>query len=103
MKKKQTAQNLDHILYLGDWVFHIGPVFIETPFGMETKDADLHFYGSRLVEALEPLVDITSMANWELYRMEPNRLESILEHSAALIISDVEAKCFHLYPNFFDR
>src|SRR5688572_25809224 len=101
--KKKTAPKSDHILYLGDWVFHLGPIFIETPFGTETKDADLHFYGSRLVEALEPMAEITCMANWELYRLEPNRLEKILERSSGLIISDVEARCFHLYPNFFDR
>lgn len=101
---KNTQSNLpDHVLYLGDWVFHVGPIFIETPFGVETKDADLHFYGSRLVEALEPKAELTCMANWELYRLEPGRLEQILNRSAAIIISDVEAKCFHLYPNFFDR
>jgi uncharacterized membrane protein len=103
MKKKNTKYSRNHVLYLGDWVFHVGPVFIETPFGMETKDADLHFYGSRLVEAIEPLVETTCMANWELYRMEPGRLEKILDRSVGLIISDVEAKCFHLYPSFFDR
>jgi len=59
MKKKNTKQPREHVLYLGDWVFHLGPIFIETPFGTETKDADLHFYGSRLVEALEPLAEIT--------------------------------------------
>jgi uncharacterized membrane protein len=101
--KKKTAPPSDHVLYLGDWVFHVGPVFIETPFGMETKDADLHFYGSRLVEAIESQVETTCMANWELYRLEPGRLEKILERSVGLIISDVEAKCFHLYPSFFDR
>jgi uncharacterized membrane protein len=106
MKKKtasKSAPKSDHVLYLGDWVFHLGPIFIETPFGTETKDADLHFYGSRLVEALEPIAEITAMANWELYRLEPNRLETILERSSGLIISDVEARCFHLYPSFFDR
>jgi uncharacterized membrane protein len=100
---KKTAHNLEHVLYLGDWVFHVGPIFIETPFGTETKDADLHFYGSRLVETIESKFDVTCMANWELYRLEPFRLEEILKRSTGLIISDVEAKCFHLYPSFFDR
>jgi uncharacterized membrane protein len=27
----------------------------------------------------------------------------LLDRSTALVISDVEAKCFHLYPTFFDR
>lgn len=91
------------VLYLGDWVFHVGPTFIETPFGVETKDADLHFYGKRLTEALSPRADVKALANWELYRLEPGQLEAGLQESHAVIVSDVEAKCFHLYPSFFDR
>ena len=101
--KKEFRSKEEHVLYVGDWVFHLGPMFIETPFGSETKDADLHFYGERLTEALEHLVDVTPLANWELYRLEPGKLEEFLNQSVCLIISDVEAKCFHLYPGFFDR
>lgn len=101
--KSQPRSKDEHVLYLGDWVFHVGPTFIETPFGTETKDADLHFYGERLTEALEHLTDVTPLANWELYRLEPGKLEQYLDESSCLIISDVEAKCFHLYPSFFDR
>lgn len=101
--KKEIRTKSEHVLYLGDWVFHLGPTFIETPFGTETKDADLHFYGERLTEALEHVADVTTLANWELYRLAPGKLEAFLEESASLIISDVEAKCFHLYPSFFDR
>ena len=104
MRAKQLFRTKEeHVLYLGDWVFHVGPTFIETPFGTETKDADLHFYGERLTEALEHEVDVTPLSNWELYRLEPGKLESYLAESNCLIISDVEAKCFHLYPSFFDR
>lgn len=101
--KKSIRTKEQHVLYLGDWVFHVGPTFIETPFGTETKDADLHFYGERLTEALEELADVTPLANWDLYRLEPGKLETYLKKSDCLIISDVEAKCFHLYPSFFDR
>ena len=104
MRAKSLQRSKDeHVLYLGDWVFHVGPTFIETPFGTETKDADLHFYGERLTEAIELHADVTPLANWELYRLEPGKLEEYLDQSNCLIISDVEAKCFHLYPNFFDR
>ena len=89
--KSQVRSKEEHVLYLGDWVFHVGPTFIETPFGTETKDADLHFYGERLTEALEHHADVTPLANWELYRLEPGKLEEYLEQSACLIISDVEA------------
>ncbi len=101
MKKTTSLKN--RILYLGDWVFSVGPIFIETPFGTETKDADLHFYGKRLVQALKPITEVDTLANWELYRLEPGKLEEYLGQSNALIISDVEARCFHLYPSFFDR
>lgn len=92
-----------HVLYIGDWVFHMGPMFIETPFGTEVKDCDLHFYGRRLAEAIGPSAELSCLANWELYRMEPGRFEDYLARSAAVIVSDVESRCFHLYPEFFDR
>jgi len=98
------ARRKPHVLYLGDWVFHIGPMFVETPFNVvETKDCDLHFYGQRLARALEPKAELTCLANWELYRLRPGRFEELVAKSAAVIVSDVEAKCFHLYPDFFDR
>ncbi len=92
-----------HILYLGDWVFHTGPTFIESPFYKEIKDADLHFYGQRLADALAPKAQLTCLANWQLYRLRPGEFEKLMRKSAAMIVSDVEAKCFHLYPSFFDR
>ena len=99
-----AARKKPHVLYLGDWVFHMGPTFVETPFNVvETKDCDLHFYGRRLADALEPKADLTCLANWELYRLEPGKLEGLVRRSAAVIVSDVEARCFNLYPEFFDR
>jgi uncharacterized membrane protein len=93
-----------HVLYLGDWVFHMGPMFVETPFNVvETKDCDLHFYGQRLADALKPKAELTCLSNWELYRLKPGEFESHVRRSACVIVSDVEAKCFNLYPEFFDR
>lgn len=98
------AKKKPHVLYLGDWVFHMGPTFVETPFNVvETKDCDLHFYGERLAQALKPGAELTCLANWELYRLQPGEFEAHVRRSAAVIISDVEAKCFNLYPAFFDR
>jgi len=66
-----------HVLYLGDWVFHMGPTFVETPFNVvETKDADLHFYGHRLARALRPKAELTCLSNWELYRLKPGEFEA---------------------------
>ncbi len=98
-----VAETRPHVLYLGDWVFHVGPVFIETPFALETKDCDLHFYGERLAQAFRRDAELTCLANWSLYRLEPGKFESLVEQSATVVISDVEARCFHLYPTFFDR
>lgn len=102
-KNRARKRTKTPVLYLGDWVFHIGPTFVETPFGVETKDADLHFYGQRLARALSPRAELTCKANWELYRLEPGEFESLVGNAAAVIVSDVEARCFHLYPAFFDR
>ena len=104
MAKSKRTRGKPHVLYLGDWVFHMGPMFVETPFNVvETKDADLHFYGERLAQALRPRAELTCLANWELYRLRPGAFEGLVDKSAAVIVSDVEAKCFHLYPDFFDR
>src|SRR3954465_12881475 len=90
----ELSETRPHVLYLGDWVFHVGPIFIETPFALETKDCDLHFYGQRLADALGEVAEVTSLANWSLYRLAPGKLEELVERSSAVIISDVEAKCF---------
>ena len=104
MAKSGRTRGKPHVLYLGDWVFHMGPMFVETPFNVvETKDADLHFYGERLAQALRPKAELTCLANWDLYRLRPGAFEALVDRSAAVIVSDVEAKCFGLYPDFFNR
>jgi len=103
-RKRTRRSRRPHVLYLGDWVFHMGPTFVETPFNtVETKDCDLHFYGQRLADALAPRAELTCLSNWQLYRLKPGELEALVRKSAAVIVSDVEAKCFQLYPDFFDR
>ena len=87
-----SAAERPHVLYLGDWVFHVGPVFIETPFALETKDCDLHFYGQRLSDAFRKDAEVTTMANWTLYRLAPGKLEEEVKRSSVVVISDVEAK-----------
>ncbi len=91
------------VLYVGDWVFHTGPEFVESPFYKEVKDCELHFYGKRLTEALEPSAELRCLSNWDLYRLRPGEFESHLKQSAVIIVSDVKCKCFHLYPEFFQR
>lgn len=104
MAKTRKKRKKPFVLYLGDWVFHMGPTFVETPFNViETKDCDLHFYGERLAEALRTRAELECLANWELYRLKPGRFEELVEKSTAVVVSDVEAKCFNLYPDFFDR
>ncbi len=98
-----SADKKPHVWYMGDWVFLMGPTFCETPFNTsETKNCELRFYGQRLSEAFQHVAEVTCTTNWDLYRLPPGKLEEYLARSAAAVVSDVEAKCFHLYPAFFD-
>jgi len=94
-----------NILYLGDWVIHLGPTFVESPFGGHMKGTDIHFYGQRLVDALSSTgqARVTSMASWDIYNSPPGRYEELLASHQVLIISDVPAVCMHLRPIFFQR
>ncbi|MCE9614939.1 MAG: glutamine amidotransferase [Lentisphaerae bacterium] len=91
------------VVYLGDWVFYTGPQFIESPFEMIAKDCHLQFVGKPVTDALEAAgAKVQSFSNWEVYHFEPGQLEAILKKTDVLIISDVEARCFHLSPSFFN-
>ena len=93
------------ILYLGDWVIHLGPTYVESPFGGCMKGTDIHFYGERLVQALESSGEfkVTSMASWDIYNSPAGRYEELLATHEIVIISDVTASCMHLRPQFFKR
>ena len=69
----KEANSKRHIYYIGDWVFHKGPLFTESPFHHEYKDCDLHFYGRRLAQALSCAAELTWQANWQLYHLEPGK------------------------------
>lgn len=102
-KIAKKTKDKDHVLYLGDWFFNIGSVFIQTPFGVESKSHDMVFTGKRLTQALESEAELTCLAYWELHRLPPGQFEVMLERSTTVIISDLEAKHFNLYPSFFER
>lgn len=92
------------ISYIGDWVFYTGPNFIESPFEMMAKDCQLHFLGKPVTDALEAAGAVTTAySNWQLYHMSTQDFDEMLAWSDVLIVSDVEARCFHLNPSFFDR
>jgi len=101
MATKRTKK----ILYLGDWVIHLGPTYVESPFGAHMKGTDIFFYGQRLVDALESTGEfrVTSMASWDIYNSPPGRYEELLATHEIVIISDVTAACMHLRPQFFKR
>jgi len=93
-----------HVTYLGDWVFYTGPQFIESPFDMMSKDCQLHFLGKPVTSAWEAAgATVESHSNWELYHMGPVEYQAMLDRSQVVMVSDVEARCFHLNPDFFDR
>lgn len=92
------------VAYLGDWVFYTGPKFIESPFEMMSKDCHLQFLGQPVADALQAAgATVRAISNWDLYHMSPSAYADLLAGHDVLIISDVEARCFHLNPSFFDR
>jgi uncharacterized membrane protein len=92
------------ITYIGDWVFYTGPNFIESPFEMVAKDCHLSFIGKPVTEALEKAgATVDAYSNWQLYHFGPDEFESIVRRSDLVVLSDVEARCFYLHPDFFDR
>ena len=93
-----------HIAYFGDWVFYTGPNFIESPFEMIAKDCHLEFLGKPVTAAFEAAGATTeAYSNWQLYRMSPADYLGVLDRSDVVVVSDVEARCFHLNPAFFDQ
>ncbi len=104
MVKRGGRSGKLNVLYIGDWVFHSGPRYIESPFEDVVKSVGMEFYGKRLKEALERAgAEVECWSNWELYNLELGGFEKRLETCDALVVSDVEARCFHLFPDFFDR
>lgn len=93
------------VYYVGDWAVMLGPVFAETPFNYQYKGTEIFNYGTWLKAALESTGDheVTSVPTWDFYRLAPGELERVLDEYDVLIFSDVEAKCFQLAPQFFDR
>lgn len=92
------------VAYIGDWVFYTGPKFIESPFEMMSKDCHLQFLGKPVTEALSAAgATVRALSNWDLYHLSPGDYDQLLAEHDVVIISDVEARCFHLDPTFFDR
>jgi uncharacterized membrane protein len=92
------------ITYIGDWVFYTGPKFIESPFEMIAKDCQLSFLGKPVTDALESAgATVVSHSNWELYHFSDSEFRELVDSSDVVILSDVEARCFHLNPAFFER
>jgi uncharacterized membrane protein len=96
---------MSKVYYVGDWAIQLGPLYAETPFNYEWKGTDIFNYGKWLKEALESAGEheVTSVPAWDFYRLPPGAYEKALEDHDVIIFSDVEAKCFQLAPQFFDR
>lgn len=92
------------VAYIGDWVFYTGPKFVESPFEMMAKDCHLQFLGQPVKDALAAAgARVSAYSNWDLYHFSPEEYERLLADHDLLVVSDVEARCFHLSPAFFDR
>lgn len=104
MSAKTKRSRPLRVLYIGDWAFHTGPRFIESPFEDVVKQVGMAFYGERLKKAfITAGAEVECWANWDLYNMPPGDFEKALKRIDVLVVSDVEARCFHLFPDFFDR
>ncbi len=94
-----------NIYYVGDWALLLGPSFVESPFCIQQKGAEIFNYGRWLKDALESSGQhqVRSVPSWEFYKLAPGEYERILDEHDLIIFSDVEAKLFQLDPAFFDR
>lgn len=103
MKKAVKKNKPLRVLYIGDWAFHSGPRFIESPFEDVVKNVGMQFYGKRLSDSFEKAgATVECWTNWDLYNSPPGGLEKKLKDLDVLVVSDVEARCFHLFPDFFE-
>lgn len=80
-----------------------GPVFAETPFTY--KGLELYNYGKWLKEALEfsNEHEVESVPTWDFYKLGPGEYEKVLDEYDVIIFSDVEAKNFQQYADFWLR
>mgnify|MGYP006295443725 CR=1 FL=1 len=102
--KQMMTLSGKRITYIGDWVFYTGPNFIESPFEMMAKDCQLKFLGKPVTGALEKAgAKVRAYSNWDLYHFSAGEYEEVIDNSDVVVVSDVEARCFHLNPSFFDR
>ncbi len=92
------------ITYIGDWVFYTGPNFIESPFEMMAKDCQLKFLGKPVTKSFESAgAEVQAFSNWDLYHFSNEEYKEIIDSSDLVVLSDVEARCFHLNPSFFNK
>jgi len=93
------------IWHVGNWCFHTGQTYIESPFFHSTKGVEFLNYAKNFVEALKkiPGAEVISEPSWNLYNMSPEQFDERLRWATTIVFGDVETKCLHLHPDFFNR
>lgn len=87
------------VLYAGDFSVNIGPIFVASPFNVETKGLSANVWGQPLIDGLqaEGDIDVTHMAPHVAISEFPRTPGELAEYDA-LILSDIECEVLALYP-----
>jgi uncharacterized membrane protein len=87
------------VLYSGDFSVNVGPLFVASPFNLETKGLSVNVWGQPLIDALQADgdIEVTYMPPHVAISEFPRSAEGLGEY-AAVILSDVECEVLALYP-----
>ncbi|MEM2744866.1 MAG: glutamine amidotransferase, partial [Nitrososphaerota archaeon] len=90
------------VLYVGDSVTLIGPIFIASPFIMEIKEFNVSIVAKPLIDVFQknPEINLRYMTSWDAYSQFPKTVEELKNYDV-LILSDVDADTLYFYPEFY--
>jgi uncharacterized membrane protein len=90
------------VLYVGDSVTLIGPIFIASPFIMEIKEFNVSIVAKPLIDVFQknPEINLRYMTSWDAYSQFPKTKEELKNYDV-LILSDVDADTIYFYPEFY--
>jgi len=93
---------LIRVLYAGGGRYRISPLFLITPFGVEMKGFEYENWAEEFIEGLrgDPEIEVVQMPSWEVHSSFPRTMEELRKYDV-LVIEEVEADVFYLYPEFY--
>lgn len=89
------------VLYAGGKAVEFRQAMV-SPFDIETEYLRVYNPAKRFVEGLrnDPNIEVDQMSSWEVHGNYPRKLENLQKYNV-VIIEEVEADVFYLYPEFF--